>query len=110
MTNVDSVLISFIILIVIIIMFILIGVGCSYGPKYCKKVSNFANENYAEWDDQLNYLKKNFQIGLPTGVLGYLPNQISCDSKTNMLVQSNVAFKPNRHGTGCSYINMVWPS
>ena len=115
-SNEDCIWISFIFLFFIILFIIIAGCGCVYGPK----ISTFTNSSesvlkkisdggYMDWDDQLDYLKKNFGIGLPTGVLSYLPDQSSCDTNSNLLVQSNVAFKPNRHNTGCTYADMRYP-
>lgn len=97
--------IPFIFLFFIIILIILGGCGTAYGPQ----ISTFANEYYNEWEDQLDALKTRFEIGKPNGVLSYLPEQTSCKTNSNLLVQGNVAFKPNRHETGCTYVDSRYP-
>lgn len=66
-------------------------------------------DKYENVDNGLMYLEENNQIGKPTGVLDYLPNQSSCDTPYNLLVQPDVAFKPTRRGTGCTYVQLRYP-
>ena len=96
---------AFLVLFLVIILILMIGGTCVAAPK----ISKFTNTMYKDWDKQLESMKKNFGIGRPTGVLSYIPNQNNCNVKSNLLVQSNVAFKPTRHGSGCTYINMRYP-
>ena len=103
--NESCIWISFLFLFFIIIL-IAIG-GCCGG--YRKEISTFANTKYSEWEKQMESIKQTYGIASPGGVLSYMPNQVACDTKQNLLVQSNVAFKPVKHGSGCTYINKRWP-
>lgn len=97
--------ISFLFLFLIIV---LISIGGICG-SYKNEISNFANTKYTDWEKQIEYIKQNYGIASPGGVVSYFPDKVSCDTKQNLLVQSNVAFKPVKHGNGCTYINKRWP-
>lgn len=97
--------ISFLFLFLIIVI-IVIG-GCC-GANH-KQISNFANSQYSEWEKQMENIKSVYGIASPGGVLSYIPDKVACDTKQNLLVQSNVAFKPVKHGSGCTYVNKRWP-
>ena len=71
---------------------------------------NFTIPMYNDWDIQLEKMKKNNEIGDPSGVLSFLPNQKVCpDLDKNLLVQNNVPFRPTPIGTGCTYIQKRYP-
>jgi len=85
-----------------IIAIIVIGV---VKPKPNEEYSS----TYSITDNHLSCLKENYQIGQPTGILKYLPNQSSCETQYNLLVQPDVAFKPTRKDTGCTYVELRYP-
>jgi hypothetical protein len=95
--------VSLIILISVILLIMTIGVICANLDNF----SNFTNiTGYQNWENQLQDMKKNFDIGKQSGVLKYIPDQKSCITASNLLVQHNVAFKPTKLNDGCSYVSL----
>lgn len=99
--------VSFTILIVIIVIVVVVGVCCAYVPGH-RPVSGFSDV-YNEYEQTLNELKESHDIGEPSGVLSYLPDQDECDAGANAVVQDKVAFRPSRHRSGCTYIDKRYP-
>ncbi len=95
-------------LLLLFIIIILIVIGGCCGANH-KQISTFASTKYSEWEKQMDEIKKLYNIGDPGGVLSYNPDTVACESLQNMLVQNNVAFKPVKHSSGCTYINKRWP-
>jgi hypothetical protein len=85
----------------------MVSIGGCCG-MYHKQISTFANTQYKEWEKQMENIKQTYGIGSPGGVLSFQPEKVACDTKQNLLVQSNIAFKPVKHGSGCTYIDKRW--
>lgn len=116
MKNRDYVL-AFIILFIFLFFFMMIGTCFCYSKEidyhgqYIKQKSiDYFKNLYSNWEKQLDSIKKTHNIGEPTGVLSYKPEQLNCETSQNLLVQSNVAFKPVKRAQGCTYIDKRWPS
>lgn len=117
MTQSNDFCLAFIILFVFILIFTSIGTGFCYRNEIkdqyqiiIKKLPEEFTNMYSNWEQQLKTIKKTHNIGEPTGVLSYKPDQVSCDTAQNLLVQSNVAFKPVKHSKGCTYVDKRWPA
>lgn len=106
-----------VLLVLIIVVFILTGIvyvcKCNRNSNkhHCKKCTDdfsndFSNEMYSKYETNLDDIKKNFEIGAPSGVLSYNPKDKSCEAENdeNELVQSNVAFKSVKHRDGCTFV------
>jgi len=107
---------AFIILFLFLVFFTLIGTCCCYSKEintkgqdlYIKSQELFT-DLYSNWERQMNAIKQTYGIGEPTGVLSYKPDQTNCETSQNLLVQSNVAFKPVKRAKGCTYVDKRWP-
>lgn len=94
----------------LILFFVILLISfCGCCGYYKDEISTFANVQYKDWEKQMQHIKDKFDIAKPTGVLSYKQGIDSCDTKQNLLVQNNVAFKPVKHGSGCTYIDQRWP-
>lgn len=82
----------------------------AYSPtatEESSKIEPFSNR-YSTWSKELKTLKDKFQLGMPSGVLKFLPKQSTCPSNQNLFVQPNVTFRPTRRKKGCTYIDMQY--
>lgn len=93
---------------VFLIIFVLLLVGgCCYNSR---EIDTFADNIYKEWTEGLNNMKTTYGIGEPNGFLGINKDSKECNSDQNLLIQSNVAFRPHRVGSGgCTYIQKNYP-
>ena len=73
------------------------------------KLKDKFSDTYPIVDYDLACMKNSYQIGQPSGVLDYLPNQASCETPFNLLVQPDVAFKPERRSDGCTFVELRYP-
>ena len=85
---------------------------------YKNELETFANNLknngiYQEWNQNLNDMKLSHNVGMPNGILKINPNASKCETDKNLMIQSNVAFRPHRNGPGfaqaCTYIDKQWP-
>ena len=91
----------------LVILIISIVGGCCH---YSKDIDRFTDNMYNEWKLKLDEMKFNHNIGEPNGILKYKKESQECNTEQNLLIQSNVAFRPNRYGEqGCTYINKNYP-
>lgn len=74
-----------------------------------RELESFANGIYQEWANKLNDIKETHNIGMPPGVLRFNNDNPDCQTDQNLMVQSNVSFRPGKHGKGCTYIDKKWP-
>jgi hypothetical protein len=79
----------------------------AYSTNPTEKVEPFSNR-YSTWSKELKTLKDKFQLGMPSGVLKFLPKQSTCPSNQNLFVQPNVTFRPTRRKRGCTYVEMQY--
>lgn len=94
--------------IVIIVILIIMTVGgcCAYN----KEIESFGNGVYQEWSQKLEEMKLKSKIGEAPGVLRINKHSPECNTTQNIMIQSNVAFRPSKSGKdGCTYIDKVWP-
>lgn len=105
-----GVLILFMIIIVILICGAVCAMSCSSTFKDTFKNVVYGKIGYADYNKDLENALKDSSIGEPPGVLEIDPNQTSCDTTKNILVQSNVSFRQDPLGSkGCTSINKRWP-
>jgi hypothetical protein len=91
---------------VVIMTIALVGCGCAYRTP----IESFANGMYDSWKKQLEAIKISHDIGAPSGFMGTDPNATECNTDQNLMIQSNVAFRPNGiRGGGCTYVQKNYP-
>ncbi len=102
---------SKVIITIVLVVFITLIIILAVVPRCAQKITDHFTNVYTNWSKQLEDMKKTHQIGAPSGLLKYLPNQTECSSSQgpNLLVQSDVAFKPHRRKNGCTYIDLKYP-
>ena len=87
-----------IIILVAIVILIITGLCCS------NKVDKFKNDIYSEFSKKLSP-----RLGSPPGILTFNDDQEECKTDQNVMIQSNVAFRPTRFGKkGCTAIKNSW--
>lgn len=102
--------IAFLVLIIVILIIIIVGTSCYYKNNIRDYFSNTKGTGvYSTYSKTLEDLKNNNNIGMPPGILSYRPDQETCETKKNLLVQPNVAFRQDYYDTGCTIIDKRWP-
>lgn len=96
---------------IIVIFFILIIMIIGSSCAYKQELECFGNDIYKEWSQKLEEMKLHSEIGSPPGILKLNKDSPECNTEQNIMIQSNVAFRPTRSGEkGCTYIEKVWPA
>lgn len=111
-----GVLILFVIIIIILVGGALCAISCNtiglhpWGIKDTFKSVVYGKLGYADYDKDLESALKNNSIGEPPGVLEIDPDQTSCDTTKNILIQPDVSFRQDPLGSkGCTTVNKRWP-
>lgn len=116
-------IVGLIVVIIVVFVIMLIGGCCAYkneiesftqtilnNSKSLNNSSNSLGGIYKEVDQELAKMKTENGIGEPNGILMINPDSPECKTEQNVMVQSNVAFRPHRVGkNGCTYIDKQWP-
>lgn len=89
---------------ILLVFFVIFG----WAIAELAKKEDFAGV-YEHWSKELQEMKEKHQIGKPSGLLSYIPRQTSCHSSSNLFVQPNVTFRPQRRKNGCTFIDMKYP-
>lgn len=101
-----SCVIALFVVLAVIILIMIIGGCCAYS----KDIDTFVNTMYDEWKDSLGKMKLSHGIGEPNGILKVGVTEEECRSNQNLLVQSNVSFRPHKIGEKkCMYVQKNWP-
>lgn len=96
-----------IVVICFILLIMIIGSGCAYKSQ----LEHFGNNIYKEWSQKLEEMKLHSEIGSPPGILKLNRDSPECKTDQNIMIQSNVAFRPTKSGrSGCTFVEKVWPS
>lgn len=86
----------------VIVLLISIISPCVY---YKKDLEKFGNTMYSSWKKDLTNMG---DIGKPPGYLKLTDNK-NCDTSKNIMIQSNVAYRPVRYSKGCMEVVKAWP-
>lgn len=92
----------------VLIVFITLVIILAVIPRCAQNITDHFTNVYTNWSKQLEEMKKTHQIGTPSGILKYSVSECS-GSGPNLLVQSDVAFKPHRRKNGCTYVDLKYP-
>lgn len=90
-------------LVAVFMLLVGLAIGLAIGKK--KELEKFANDMYSSWKTELANMG---DIGKPPGYLS-LGFPEKCDTSKNIMIQSNVAFRPVRQSKGCMEVVAKWP-
>ena len=101
-----SCVIALFVVLAVIVLIMIVG-GCCANSR---EIDTFANTIYEEWKDSLEKMKLSNGIGEPNGILKIGMTDKECNNNQNLLIQSNVSFRPHKVGDHkCIYVQKNWP-